>query len=542
MGAYQYIDFLGTRWASIIQVETDDILSGVQQALVNVVLIALAIFAGALAISIFFSRGISRPVVQVTESLSKVSDGEFEFEIQNTERGDEVGALARATEVFKQNASRMQAMNAEREEDGKRMAGMAKEREAAALREVELAKKKEEDDRLAAEAREEMMRSLDSSFGQVVEAAIEGEFSARVEARFDDRVLNGLAENINRLLVVVDTGVSETGVALKRVADGDLSGRMEGDFRGAFGKLQDNVNAMILSLRTLVSGITASGVTLSESSNELRDTADNLSRRTEQNAASLEETSAALNELSTSIKQVSTNVAEASVSAQAARDTAKASESVAAEAASSMDRISDASKEIARVIGVIDDIAFQINLLALNAGVEAARAGDAGRGFSVVASEVRQLAQRASEAAKEIGLVITESDSAVTEGVAKVGGAKASLETIAESIIMISTRVDEVSEAISKQALGIGEITDAVGQIDTNTQKQAASFEEVTASGAVLANQAESLKQSVTRFKTGEEAAVPSDAEVVDVVKATAPIRRVATSGNAALDQGWDEF
>ncbi|MFK7763850.1 MAG: methyl-accepting chemotaxis protein [Roseobacter sp.] len=417
------------------------------------------------------------------------------------------------------------------------------EAQEAAQREVEIAKEKEEADRKAAEAHDAMMNDLSRSFGAVVEAAVEGEFSRRVDARFSDQTLNELAENINLLLGGVDQGLSKTTEALDRVAGGDLTQPMEGEFRGAFGHLQNTVNAMIDELRSLVVEITGSGSTLVSSSAELRDTSDVLSKRAEQNAASLEETSAALEELSASIKQVGGSVASASQDAQAARETAQSSEVVATEAAASMASIAEASKEITRVVGVIDDIAFQINLLALNAGVEAARAGEAGRGFSVVASEVRQLAQRAAEASKEIGAVITKSDAAVSEGVEKVSGAKSSLEDIAESVIRISKGVEEISSAIAEQANGIGEITTAVGQIDQNTQKQAASFEEVTAASSLLAGEADSMTTSTARFRIGQGNKIV-DPEGAD----RAPIRpdiglKIAASGSGSVGGGgWDEF
>jgi methyl-accepting chemotaxis protein len=281
---------------------------------------------------------------------------------------------------------------------------------------------------------------------------------------------------------------------------------------------------------------------LASSSAELRDTAGVLSGQAEQNAASLEQTSAALEELTASIKQVSGNVDDASKNARTARDTAQSSEVVAADAAKSMQRISDASQQIARVVGVIDDIAFQINLLALNAGVEAARAGEAGRGFSVVASEVRQLAQRAGEASKEIASVITESDTAVTEGVAKVGGAQSALEKIAASVIRIAAGVDEVATAINEQVTGISEITLAIGQIDQNTQRQSAAFEEVTAASSLLASEADGLSQSTARFKINDADKVVAlqstpKTSMGDVIK---PAAAAALARNGST--GWEEF
>ena len=512
------------------------------------VAMAAALLIG-LGVALVVGGNIGSAVRELTGLMKRLAGGDQTLTITGQERGDEIGEMARATEVFKQNAIRVTTLNTAQEEASQEMAKLSTEREEAAKREVAMAKEKEEADQRAAQAREQMMVQLGASFGSVVDAAKKGRFSDRVPAQFSDQVLNDLATNINELLGSVDHGISQAGQALERVANGDLTRPMDGEFQGAFADLQDNTNNMIKQLTCLITEITESSSTLAASSAELRDTSGTLAGQTENNAASLGQTSAALEELSASIKQVSGNVADASSNARTARDTALSSEKIAADAATSMTSIADASKEITRVIGVIDEIAFQINLLALNAGVEAARAGEAGRGFSVVASEVRQLAQRASEASKEIAVVIGKSDAAVTEGVERVSGAKSSLEAIAKSVIDIASGVDEISTAISEQASGIGEITTALGGIDQSNQKQAASFEEVTAASGLLASEADNLKRATTRFRIGQK---PKAAPVKTVAVPIAPKPQKIAAGAgvsvrhenvmAPLDAGWDEF
>ncbi|MEM8625861.1 MAG: CHASE3 domain-containing protein [Pseudomonadota bacterium] len=464
------------------------------------------IIAGSVLVSLLLGGFVARrigndigqAVLKLTDGMGKLAAGDNATIIEGQDRKDEIGEMSRATEVFKQNAIRIEALNEERAADAKRLADMAEGREAAAKKEAQLAKERERADRDARERLDAMMTELDG----VVDGALDGEFDRRLPTAFADESLDGLAIKVNRLLEVVDTGLTETGTMLGKVASGDLLDDMEGDFRGAFARLQRDVNGMIGALRTVIGDIGAASDSVTGSSAELSATAADLSKETERNAAALEETSAAVEEVSSSVKQISSNVAESSADARQARETAQANEVVATEAVSSMERISEASQEISRVVGVIESIAFQINLLALNAGVEAARAGEAGRGFSVVASEVRALAQRSSEAASEITDVIARSDTAVAEGVKKVSAAKSSLDEIAGIVIRIAGSIDDASTMISEQSTGIAEISTAISQLDNATQKQAAAFEEITASSAVLADQANTMRSSIAQFRT----------------------------------------
>ncbi|MEM0946317.1 MAG: nitrate- and nitrite sensing domain-containing protein [Pseudomonadota bacterium] len=436
-------------------------------------------------------------------------------------------------------------------EGKQREAAILKEREAtekAAREEHEKRQREEklriEHDAEKARAEQEAMTAYVSEIAVIVAACTDGDFSQKLSLDGKTGVLAEIGSGLNTLVQSVQDGLGAVNAALERVANGDLTKRMEGDFRGAFRDLQANTNQMMSSLRQLVSEISESGLSLAKSSEELHETSEDLSRKAEQNATSLEETSAALDQLNASIRQVSESVVGANQDARSARETAQSSSVVASAAAGAMNKISAASREIARVVSVIDDISFQINLLALNAGVEAARAGDAGRGFSVVASEVRQLAQRASDSAKEISKVIDRSQEAVEEGVEKVSDARTSLEKISESVVGVSARIDQVSTAISEQAQGVGDINNSVNQIEQNTQLQAASFEEVTAASAFLLNEAESLRRSTSRFEieAGQEhhtAPIRATANAAFTTQRMSPV----PDGNLAIDaEDWREF
>ncbi len=502
LGYYVPLKFGSSNWVYVLQQDRDELFAKLPEALRMTVLISLAIVGVAAAAALFASRSIAEPVRRLTSAVINVADGKLTTEVPETERGDEIGELARATEIFRNNAAEMDRLNEEQAKAAKELEALNAEKEKAAEREARMMKEKEEREELAKAERKEMMQNLANSIGSVVNQAKNGNFSSRVDASFEDDTLTTLAANVNEFLDAVDIGLGAVGETLGRIAKGDLSKGMSGHFQGAFADLQNDTNAMLQSLIELISGISGSTDNLANSSTELRDTSEALSKRAEQNAASLEETSAALNELSSSIKQVDVNISDANNNARIASTTAEEGGAVVAHAAEAMSRINDASIEISKVVDVINGISFQINLLALNAGVEAARAGEAGRGFSVVASEVRQLSQRASDAAAEIADVIARSDAAVSDGVAKVNDAESSLKKIAESIGGVSARIDEVARAISEQVSGVAEINSAVSQIDQNTQKQAAAFEEVAAASTILSSEADALKQAASRFET----------------------------------------
>lgn len=460
------------------------------------VLIAAAASAGS---TFYVIRNLLKEVRRISDAADRLARGDETAELPS-DCPEELRGIVHSIDCFNRSVSEAKKREARKlleKQEADRAA-----REETRLRQQEEKKRAE---REANEARneQERMREYVAEVSAIVSACAKGDFSHKIDLNGKDGVFFEIGEGLNTLVRTVEEGLSAAGGALERVASGDLATEMTGDFRGAFGDLQRDTNAMISALRSLVDEINSSSFHFSSSSKELRDTSGDLSRQAEQNATSVEETSAALEVLSSNIAQINENVAIANKNSRVARETAEESGIVACDAAQAMTRISDASKEIACVVTAINDISFQINLLALNAGVEAARAGDAGRGFSVVASEVRQLAQRAGEAAKEIEEVIGRSDLAVSEGVDKVQNAQRSFAKISESVIGVSDRIEQVSHAISEQVTGIDEISHAVAQIDNNTQKQAASFEEVTAASNLLSREADALKQSTSRFSTG---------------------------------------
>ncbi|WP_299017143.1 PAS domain-containing methyl-accepting chemotaxis protein [uncultured Caulobacter sp.] len=295
--------------------------------------------------------------------------------------------------------------------------------------------------------------------------------------------------------------VSILAEKLGRLADGDLTAEIDA-FPDQYDRIKGDFNRSVESLRGALSAIAEATDNLQSGSSEIASAADDLSRRTEQQAASLEETAAAIEEIAATVKRSADGALEASTAASEARSHADRSGQVVREAVAAMGEIENSSGQITRIIGVIDEIAFQTNLLALNAGVEAARAGEAGRGFAVVAQEVRALAQRSADAAKEIKVLIASSTSQVERGVRLVGDTGEALAGIVSKVSEIDQLIREIAASSQEQSTGLNQVNAAMNQMDQVTQQNAAMVEETTAAVANMSTEARALAQLVGRFRT----------------------------------------
>ena len=296
--------------------------------------------------------------------------------------------------------------------------------------------------------------------------------------------------------------VQAIGEALADLAKGKLDRRVTTALPSDLEKLRSDFNQAGEALQNAISGVAESTRSISSSAGEIGSASDDLSRRTEQQAASLEETAAALEEITATVQRSASNAKTVGTIVASARQAADQGSGVVEAAIRAMNLIEQSSKQITDIIGVIDEIAFQTNLLALNAGVEAARAGDAGRGFAVVASEVRALAQRSSEAAKQIKALIKASSEHVGAGVREVGETGDALKRIAGQVAEADGLVGEMVQAAQQQATGIGEVNSAVNQLDDVTQRNAAMVEQATAAARSLTQESERLAGLISYFST----------------------------------------
>ncbi|MBO9547558.1 methyl-accepting chemotaxis protein [Caulobacter sp.] len=408
---------------------------------------ALVAGCAALAFGLWVSRAkISRPLNALAQRMRRLADGDLEVEIDGQTRRDEIGDMAKAVQVFKDNGLKARAV----------------EQEAEAMR----AEADSERGRTEAER-----RRAEAELAQVVQS------------------LAG---------------------SLSRMAQGDLTARIDVAFAGQYSQIKTDFNAAIDSLRETMTTISGAVGGIQGGSQEISSASDDLSRRTEQQAASLEETAAALDQITATVKRSAEGARQASSSASGARTDAERSGTIVGEAVAAMGEIEEGSAQIGQIIGVIDEIAFQTNLLALNAGVEAARAGDAGKGFAVVAQEVRALAQRSADAAKEIKQLIANASSQVERGVHLVGETGRALTGIVGKVAEIDALIGEIASSAQEQSVGLNQVNAAINQMDQVTQQNAAMVEEATAAAAGLKTEAGELARLVGRFRVTGAATVAS--------------------------------
>ncbi len=298
--------------------------------------------------------------------------------------------------------------------------------------------------------------------------------------------------------------------ALGRLANGDLTAHIDEALPNKAQRLKEDFNTAIARLSEAMKAVTEDAQTIRSGTSDISAAADDLSRRTEEQAASLEETVAALAEISGAVNKTAEGANEAHDAVVGVKRDAEQSGVVTRNAVCAMAEIEKSSQEISQIIGVIDEIAFQTNLLALNAAVEAARAGDVGRGFAVVAGEVRALAQRTADAAKDVKKLISSSSTQVGKGVELVGETGKSFTRIAEQIKRVDVLVAAITSSVQAQASGLQQVNVAMNQMDQVTQQNAAMVEQSTAACHSLAEKAGHLEHLTARFKVDRQDARPA--------------------------------
>lgn len=324
--------------------------------------------------------------------------------------------------------------------------------------------------------------------------------------------------------------ILQVGEALARVAQGKLCISI-GSLPADYAQLQADFENAMTSLRDMIAAVASSSGSIRTGTAEISDASENLARRTEQQAASLEETAAAVRKLASAVEDTASQAGGARDAASGADADASSGSKTAQDAIAAMGTIEQSSTHIGQIVDVIDGIAFQTNLLALNAGVEAARAGDAGMGFAVVANEVRALALRSADAAKDIKALIVQSAAQVQSGVEMVGETGSAFDQILTRVKQVAEQVEHIAVQSTEQASSIKQVDVAVTDMDRMTQQNAAMVEQTTAAARNLLEQADALARMVAKFDYGENPA-SSGTIMEHPAQATATRSKLAIAAN----------
>ncbi|MCG8671475.1 MAG: methyl-accepting chemotaxis protein [Pseudomonadales bacterium] len=343
--------------------------------------------------------------------------------------------------------------------------------------------------------------NIEREIDQMVEAAASGDFSVQLDTANKSGFFESLGNGLNKLVSTTRTAVTDVGEVIRGMSEGDLTKTVEADYQGMFADLKENINSTMEKVGEVVGHIHQAAEQVKNGSREIEAGMRDLSSRTEQQAASLEETASSMSQMTSTVKSSSENAITADKMAKDAERKAAEGGEVVKEAVVAMQSINDASNRIADIIGVIDEIAFQTNLLALNAAVEAARAGEQGRGFAVVATEVRQLAQRSSGAAKEIKDLINDSVDKVQMGSELVNRSGETLSEIVGAVEKVGEMIAGIADASQEQSSGISQVNIAISQMDEMTQQNSALVEEANAAGENIAGQSQAMADAVAFFK-----------------------------------------
>ncbi|MER2493848.1 methyl-accepting chemotaxis protein [Catenovulum sediminis] len=398
--------------------------------------------------------------------------------------------------------------------------------------------------------------NVEKEVAYLVESASHGDLSIRLKTENKEGFFKNLALGLNSLVDSCDAVINSTVEVLDAMAHGNLTKRINGDYEGTFAKLRDDANTTVDKLTEMITRISQSADTVAAGADEIAQGNADLSQRTEEQASSLEETAASMEEMTSTVKHTAENAALADELAGQARNKAAEGGAVVKRAVSSMAEINNSSKKIADIIGVIDEIAFQTNLLALNAAVEAARAGEQGRGFAVVAGEVRNLAQRSAEAAKEIKNLIRDSVAKVEDGSALVNESGMTLNEIVSAVDKVSRMIADISVASNEQSSGIEQVNKAITQMDEMTQQNAALVEQASAAGESMAEQAGTMRRLLAFFTvdnnhnqalTAERHVNEPEQQTVKTTLAAKPrVKSSNLSASSAIsfdeDEDWEEF
>jgi methyl-accepting chemotaxis protein len=347
--------------------------------------------------------------------------------------------------------------------------------------------------------------AVEKEVSTIVTASSLGDFTKRFDLRGKAGFLRELGEGLNQMLYTSETGLTEVVRVLDALSRGDLTETITNDYQGIFGQLKDDSNTTVEKLKEIISQIKEATDSINTASKEIASGNNDLSHRTEQQAASLQQTAASMEELTSAVHANTENAKHAHRLSINAAEIVGQGGIIVGQVVTTMSDIKESSQKIEDIISVVDDIAFQTNILAINAAIEAARAGMHGQGFAVVADEVRHLAQRAAISAGEIKNLIEESVKKINDGSKLATQAGFTMEEILGSIHDVTGMMSEITAASVEQSAGIKQVNHAIAQMDDVTQQNAALVEQAAAATESLKEQARNLASTVGCFRIDDE-------------------------------------
>lgn len=450
-----------------------------------IIIVFLAMIA-AIALGLFISRLISKPIKELVVSANKLAIGDINVNVEANTK-DEIGTLMIAF-------SRMIANIREQ--------AMATEKLAAGNFDIEL-KVKSENDLLNKKLSEmvQIIKSVISEVGNLSSSAVEGQLSVRGDEKKFKGEFSNIIKGINNTLDAVLQPINEASEVLEEMSKGNLLIAVEGNYKGDHATIKNAINNTLASFNEILGNINSAAEQVASGSKQISVSSITLSQGSTEQASSIEEITASIEQITSQTNLNATNADTANGLATAVKEKAVQGNSQMSEMLKAMAEINDSSNSISKIIKVIDDIAFQTNILALNAAVEAARAGQHGKGFAVVAEEVRNLAARSANAAKETTSMIEGSIKKVETGTKIANETAIALNQIVEGIAKAADLVSDIATASNEQASGTAQISQAISQVSQVVQENSATSEESAAASEELSGQAELLKELINKYK-----------------------------------------
>jgi methyl-accepting chemotaxis protein len=448
-------------------------------------LLACGIALG-LTLSTFTARTLSEPMAKTIAMLRELTNGHLGSRL-NIHRGDEIGLMASTLDRFADNLQTNVVGAIERIAKGDLSV------------DVPVA---DAQDEIGPKLREtiDILRRMILDGQSLTKAAVEGRLDVRGEAAKFHGAYQEIIQGFNNTLDAMGRPIAEILSVMQRIADRDLSARMTGNYQGDFEKIKEAINTAVQNLDEALQQVAVAAEQVATAAEQVQGSSQSLAEGTSEQASSLEEISASLKEMEANAKQSAANAAEVRNLAQDTTRVVETGTESINKLSEAIQKIKTSSESTTKVVKTIDEIAFQTNLLALNAAVEAARAGEAGKGFAVVAEEVRNLAMRSAESAKNTASLIEEAVNNVNEGVRIAEEVTKNFAEIGEQSSRTGVVMSEMAAAIEQQSQSVSQIATAVEQINQVTQQNAANSEETASSSEELASQAEEMRSMLAGF------------------------------------------